>query len=317
MESFKYSVNSLMHEREVVEVVVVVSGSVLFVGTRAILLALISYWSAMAVNSFAAMALALPLSAPYSHAQPILQKPKGQLPFSSYAVIAQRDIFHSVKAPDSASPSARTVSSGSTGPLKLWGTAVHGETPAFAILEDQKTHVQGLHREGAEISPGVILAKVEWDRVIVARDGRQETLLLPTDATRPSASKPSASLRLQLQQPKVGGIQQISEDVYQVDRNEIEHAMENLGNLFTKVRAVPYASDDGEINGFRLVSIKAKSLVDRLGLKNGDIVRRVNGVDIADPSTAFSLLQDLPGLSQVSVDVVRNHQPVTLSYKIQ
>lgn len=310
MQSLKLSINSLMHGKEVV----VVSGSALFVGARAILLALLSYWSAMAVNSFAAMALTLPPSALYSNAQPIPHKPRGKLPFSSYAVIAQRDIFHSAKAPDSRISSAWAVSSGR---LKLWGTAVHGQTPAFAILEDQKTRVQGLYREGEEISPGIILAAVEWDRVIVNRAGRLETLLLPTDATRPSASKPSAPRRLQMRQPQVGGIQQVSNDAYQVDRNEIEHAMENLGDLFTKVRAVPYASDDGAINGFRLFAIKAKSLVDRLGLKNGDIVRRVNGVDIADPSTAFSLLQDLPGLSQVSVDVVRNHQPVTLSYKIQ
>ncbi len=57
MQSLKLSVNSFMQEKEEV---VVVSGSVLFVGTRAILLALISYWSAIDVNSFAAIALALP-----------------------------------------------------------------------------------------------------------------------------------------------------------------------------------------------------------------------------------------------------------------
>ena len=286
--------------------VVVVSGSPLFVGTRAILLSLLSYCRAMA--------LALPPSAVYSRTQPILQKPKGQPPFSSSAVIAQRDIFHSVKAPDSRSSSAQAVSSG---PPKLWGTAIHGGAPAFTILEDQKTPFQGLHPEGEEISPGVTLDKVEWARVIVNRDSRPETLLLPTDAKRPSDAKPLVLQRLEMRQPQAGGIQHVSEDAYQIDRNEIEHAMENLGDLCAKVHAIPYASDDGADNGFRLFAIKAKSLVDRLRLKNGDIVRRVIGVDIADPSTAFSLLRDLPGLSQVRVDVVRNHQPLTLSYKIQ
>jgi general secretion pathway protein C len=66
-----------------------------------------------------------------------------------------------------------------------------------------------------------------------------------------------------------------------------------------------------------LFAIKAESLIDRLGLKNGDIVQRVNGIEISDPSTAFSLLQDLQGHSQVRVDVLRNHQPVTLSYEIR
>jgi general secretion pathway protein C len=66
-----------------------------------------------------------------------------------------------------------------------------------------------------------------------------------------------------------------------------------------------------------LFSIKPQSLIDRIGLKNGDIVQRVNGVEISDPSTAFGLLQELQGHSQVRVDVLRNHQAVTLSYDIQ
>ncbi|MEW6298400.1 MAG: type II secretion system protein GspC, partial [Thermodesulfobacteriota bacterium] len=74
---------------------------------------------------------------------------------------------------------------------------------------------------------------------------------------------------------------------------------------------------DGVPQGFRLFSIKVDSLIDRLGFKNGDIVQRVNGVEVTDPSTAFTLLQDLQGHSQVRVDVLRNHQPVTLSYEIR
>jgi general secretion pathway protein C len=66
-----------------------------------------------------------------------------------------------------------------------------------------------------------------------------------------------------------------------------------------------------------LFSIKPQSLVDRIGLKNGDVVQRINGVEISDPSPACGLLQKLHGYAQVRVDVMRNHQPVTLSYDIQ
>ena len=93
--------------------------------------------------------------------------------------------------------------------------------------------------------------------------------------------------------------------------------MNNLNELFTQARAIPYSSPDGEAQGFRLFSIKPQSLVDRIGLKNSDIVQRINGVEISDPSPAFGLLQKLHGHAQVRVDVMRNHQPVTLSYDIQ
>jgi general secretion pathway protein C len=113
------------------------------------------------------------------------------------------------------------------------------------------------------------------------------------------------------------GVQQVGQDTFHIDRREVEQALSSLNDLFTQARAIPYSTAEGEIQGFRLFSIKPQSLVDRIGLKNGDIVQRVNGVEISDPSTAFALLQDLQGHSRVRVDVLRNHEPVTLSYEIR
>ena len=50
-------------------------------------------------------------------------------------------------------------------------------------------------------------------------------------------------------QPQAGGTQQVSEDAYRVDLNEIEHVMENLGDLSAEVRTLPDASDDVGSNG--------------------------------------------------------------------
>jgi general secretion pathway protein C len=69
--------------------------------------------------------------------------------------------------------------------------------------------------------------------------------------------------------------------------------------------------------GFRLFAIKAGSVFDRMGLKNGDIVQRVNGVELTDPTTALSLLQDLQGQTRIQVDLVRNNQPTTLTYEVR
>jgi general secretion pathway protein C len=97
----------------------------------------------------------------------------------------------------------------------------------------------------------------------------------------------------------------------------VDHAVSHLSDLFTQVRAVPYTAQGGATQGFRLSAIKADSLIERIGLKNGDVVQRVNGVEITDPSTAFTLLQDMQGRSQIRVDVLRNQQPTTLSYEIR
>jgi general secretion pathway protein C len=277
------------------------------------LLTLGSYLCALAANSLVALWLAPPVAAllPQEDDIPSLAiQPK--LPLSSYAVVYTRDIFNSVKAPVQADGIAVAAS---TSALKLWGTAIRDRDRAFAIIEDLSTRTQGLYREGDVIIPGVALLQVSWDRVMIDRNGRRETLtLVPTEAPTPL---PPVTIAAPVPQEDKGGIRQVGQDNFQIDRREVEKAMNSLNELFTQVRAVPYANTDGETQGFRLFSIKPQSLIDRLGLKNGDIVQRVNGIELSDPSTAFGLLQELQGHSQVRVDVLRNHQAVTLSYDIR
>ena len=294
--------------------VVVVGSKVLFMSARGFLLALFSYCSAVAVNSVVATWLTLPPAA-LQQDDP-LPSPTAQFkpPLSSYAVVYTRDIFNSEKAPVQTATSGVTAGNGG---LRLWGTAIREHERAFAIIEDQRTHAQGLYREGETIAPGVTLVQVGWDQIIIERNGQRETLTLPTEP--PSTPAPPVVLAATTPpaRQEQDGIRQVTQDSFQVDRREVDRALANMNDLFTQVRAVPYAASNGVTQGFRLFSIKPQSLIDRLGLRNGDIVQRVNGVEISDPSTAFSLLQDLQGQSQLRVDVLRNQQPVTLSYEIR
>jgi general secretion pathway protein C len=298
------------------EVDVVVHGAkILFFGARLLLFTLFSYFCALAVNSVVAMWLTLPPTALLQDDTSSAHTTPPKPPLASYAVVYTRDIFNSVKAPPQ-SQAEPTVVAGNNGSLKLWGTALGDNQRAFAIIEDVGAHAQGLYHEGEIILPGVMLVEVRWDRAVIERNGRRETLTLPT--MPPSVNSPLPLMATALP-PSEGQetIRQMAQDSFQIDRREVDHAMNNLNELFTQARAVPYTSPEGDAQGFRLFSIKPQSLVDRIGLKNGDIVQRVNGVEISDPTTAFGLLQELQGHSQVRVDVLRNHQPVTLSYDIQ
>jgi len=293
--------------------VVVVGSRGLFISARFLLLALLSYFSALAVNSVVAAWLTLPPSALQSEESLPPPTTRFTPPLSSYTVVYTRDIFNSVKAP--VQTEAPVVAANNSA-LKLWGTAVREHERAFAIIEDQSTHAQGLYREGEPVAPGVTLVQVGWDQVTLERNGRRETLTLPTDAPA-TPTQPLVITTTPVPHQDQDSVHQVAQDTFQIDRREVDHAVENLNDLFTQVRAVPYADGNGATQGFRLFSIKPQSLIERLGLKNGDIVQRVNGVEISDPSTAFSLLQDLQGHSQVRVDVLRNRQPVTLSYEIR
>jgi general secretion pathway protein C len=299
-----------------VDVVVVGVRAFLF-SIRAVLLTGLAYFCALSVNTVVATKFAL--SPAVSHRQDVSSPrvPQTKPPLSSYAIVYTRDLFNSVKAPANREGAA-LVAATSSANIRLLGTATGMQDRAFAIVENQTTRSQGLYREGDLVAPGIVLVQVGWDRIIIEREGKRETLLLPKDtpASTPSQS-PIVPIAVQASKTSEVGIQQIAQDSYAIDRREVDHAINNLSELFTQVRAVPYSLQEGVVQGFRLFQIKPDSLIDRIGLKNGDVIQRVNGVEISDPGTAFQLLQDLQGHQQIRVDVLRNQQPTSLSYEIR
>jgi len=162
------------------EVDVVVGGTKIFVfSARAVLLLLFSYFCALAVNSGVTMWLTRPLFATVMDEDAPLRTMPAKPPLSSYAVVYTRDLFNAVKAPPLAD--GAVSASNSNSPLRLWGTAVGDDNRTFAIIEDLGTKTQGLYRQGDVVLPGVTLVEVRWDRVVIDRQGRRETLTLPTN----------------------------------------------------------------------------------------------------------------------------------------
>ncbi len=100
------------------------------------------------------------------------------------------------------------------------------------------------------------------------------------------------------------------------DRAEVDSALENMNQLFTQIRAVPHF-EGGQSTGFRLFAIRQDSLFDRIGLKNGDIISRINGQDLNDPARALAIFQELRNEREITVEVTRNKEPLTLGYQLR
>ena len=289
----------------------------LLLSVRMVLLTGLAYFCALSVNTLIATQYALPPTIPQRPEAPLSRSPQTQPPLSSYAIVYTRDIFNSTKAPITNDTTTLAVTSKNTN-IRLLGTATSKLDRAFAIIENQTTRTQGLYREGELIAPGLVLIQVAWDRITIEREGKRETLLLPKDSlAAPTGQSSLIPISTATNKTSGEGIRQTAQDSYAIDRREVDHAINNLSELFTQVRAVPYSQQEGVVQGFRLFQIKPDSLIDRIGLKNGDVIQRVNGVEISDPSTAFQLLQDLQGHAQIRVDVLRNQQPTSLSYEIR
>src|SRR6266513_1513686 len=111
-------------------------------------------------------------------------------------------------------------------------------------------------------------------------------------------------------------IPRTAENAFIVDRREVAGAVDNMSGLMTQLRAVAEVRE-GRPAGFRLFQIRDDSLFAKLGLRNGDVVERVNGTQVADPTALLAFLQRLRTEPRVALDIVRGDAPRTLVYDLR
>jgi general secretion pathway protein C len=298
-----------------------------------VLLAMVAYWGASTVSTAIAARL---IPAPEVHLSPppppLAREPKR--PAAYYAAIQSRDIFNSAK-PEPEKP--KEPPKPTELKLKLWGVVVHADGSSYCVIEDLTARKQDLYRISDTVAGSAVVKQIEWDRVILDRDGKDEILELsppqggapiPAGVAPARALPPSATAALpgrpgHVGQPGQPGqpapnphIRQVSENQYQIDRSEVDAALDNMNQLFTQVRAVPHF-EGGKSVGFRLFAIRQGSIFDEIGLKNGDVIQQVNGADLSDPAKALALFQQLRNEQNLSVNILRNKENMTLSYQFQ
>ncbi len=235
-------------------------------------------------------------------------------PANYYAVIPKRDIFNSAKPTPAPVVAEKPDAAPTQLKLKLWGTAVFDKGNSFSIIEDLGARKQGVYGINETVPGNATVKAISWDRVILSHNGRDEILEL--EEAKNTAGPHPAMAAAPAAPGAASGIQQVSENEFTVPKSEVDSALENMSQLFTQIRAVPHF-EGGQSIGFRLFAIRRGSLFDRIGLKNGDIIRSINGNEMTDPSKAMALLQELREASNLDVDITRNQQPQKLTYNIQ
>jgi general secretion pathway protein C len=281
------------------------------VAVNLLLLASIAFFAARIASTLIAARLDIP--PPHTAAAAPASAPGAATePESAYAVVYERDVFTGGKGGARATSSADAKRTDLN--VRLWGTAMSNDPAhAFAIIEDQAARRQGLYHVGDVILDVATLARVEWDRVVLDRNGVEEVLEL-SSARGPAnaATAPATGAGL------AGGerIRKTADNKFVVDRRELEKTVENINEVFTQARAVPFFQD-GKTVGFRVFAIKPGSVFEKIGLQNGDVVQRVNGVELTDPTKAISLFTELQNEGHIALDLQRNAQSKSFSYEIR
>lgn len=225
--------------------------------------------------------------------------------------IVRRNIFDSTAVFD---PNAAVKQGGGEckeGAAHLLATVVADQptySSALISLGGKDGGAQGF-AVGDEVTGEGRIVTIEQKRVCL--DGGS-CLCMGGEAGRPvaAAGKPAEG-------GEDSGVTKLGDNRYAVDQSLIDEAMNNFEMLATQVKAYPHKGPDGQIDGYRLSSIRPSSLFSKLGIKNGDIVHGVNGTALTSTEGALSAFQTLKNEKNFSFDITRKNQKQTLEYEVR
>jgi len=225
-------------------------------------------------------------------------EPKREL--ADYASILERGLFGEGKGPSSAPVVESSV-------YKLIGT-VEGEDFAGAVLEDSTG--QAFYRRDEKLPDGSRIVKVQRDKVTIkkADGGITEVQIADDNKIVNLTSKPAGTMG--------SGVKKLSDGKWMVDQKEVVASTENMNQMLTQARALPYV-EQGKTIGFRISEIVPGSLYEKIGLVNGDVIQKVNSQDVDDPGKFFQLYQGLKEERNITIDLLRSGQRQTLNYEIR
>ena len=257
-------------------------------------------------------------------ANPVSSTPVAQShsPLADYAAITKRNIFNSSDQEQAAAPvvEEKVVLENlkqTNLKLKLWGTVIGQNEGTYAVIEDPKAREQNLYRAGDTIQNAVV--KLILREKVVLKVGENDEILAMEenigrgrssrsarrDGRSPSSPSPAAKLPVSSYPRKI-----------KLKADQIEKAMENLGQLMEQATLRPHI-EDGQSAGISITGIKPNAIFRKMRLRNGDIITGVNGDAIESVEDAVKVVEQLSSGSDIQLQIKRRGREQSLDYNIE
>lgn len=150
---------------------------------------------------------------------------------------------------------------------------------------------------GQDVVNGVNLQAIFADRVVLSRNGQLETLRLDKD-------KPSAGFTGDGTPAQTSGTPSLGQV-----RQELL-ADPNKASEYIRIQPV---NTNGQMKGYRVYPGQNQTLFNNAGLRPGDLVTSVNGVQLDDTQKAMQMLSDLSKAGSANLVIDRGGQPQTIN----
>lgn len=207
-------------------------------------------------------------------------------------------------------PAKGQAASGSD--VSLVGTVAGRRELSYAVFAE-KTGKQQVFRVGEDVYGLGILDRVEKDRVIVS-SGRTETDIPLADIISVKEIRKDYSPGPGVSGGSFG--RRTGQSSFVVDHRKVLQAIAKPDQLLTDARFVPNVVG-GVQKGFILREVKPGGIYASLGLRNGDVLLRINQYNISNPEAALQAFNALKGIDRAQLEIIRHGAGMTLTYQIR
>ncbi len=247
--------------------------------------------------------------------RPIIQK-KGRS-FKYYSIIDDRNIFASLsEIEEDTSPilPKKEEEVLTTLNLKLVGTITGSPERSYAMIDNLNERKQDLYKVGDSIE-GAKIVEIERNKVFLKNNDRIEVLVSfeknkKGEEVSPFGRRPGGKSNFR------NAVKKIGVNKWKLSRKDVTEILGDVNRFMTQVAVKPYF-ESGKPAGFRISKIKSNSLLKKIGLRNGDIIKNVNGLNIETPEQAFEAYKQIQKEPVIRIDIKRNRRKKTLTYEIR
>jgi general secretion pathway protein C len=182
--------------------------------------------------------------------------------------------------------------------LRLIGTTVFGDK-STAIIEDLAMKTRGVYRLRDAIQ-GYIISVIDADSVTLTSGSRSLTL-----TRAPGGDQPDAD----------AFFTKIDDSTWLVSADKASDMVSNIDQYAGQIIAFQHR-EQGEAAGFKIRHLKDGNDFEKLGLKNNDIIKRVNGLEVNDLTDVLKAVYQLSDETEFTVEVERGEATQDLTYRL-
>jgi general secretion pathway protein C len=200
-------------------------------------------------------------------------------------------------------------------PLVLRGTIVTTDpTRAIANVEIKSKQQVLPFRVGYEIDKLATLIKVERSRIIFrnTNNGRLEFIEMKTEGQKinlQGAKAPVSSGK--------SDVAQVAPNKFEIKRSDVLKYTNDMASILQQAAMAPRRNANGEIDGFKFLSIQPGSIYSQLGFQNGDTIKGVNGDKVDSPAKAMELYNALKTSNAIKITIERDGRDTDMDYNVK